>query len=48
MAGAGLVAVNCQRAGTRTLFLPNGKTIAVESDGFATPVYDVETGEQVM
>jgi len=48
MAGAGLVAVNCQRAGTRTLILPGGKTITVESDGFATPVYDIATGEQVM
>lgn len=48
LAGAGLVAVNCQRAGVRTLTLPNGKQITVESDGFATPVYDLETGERVM
>ena len=48
MAGAGLVTVNCQRAGTRTLTLPDGKTITVESDGFASPVYDIKTGVQVM
>ena len=48
LAGAGLVAVNCQHAGTRTLILPDGRRITVESDGFATPVYSLETGEQVL
>ena len=48
MAGAGLAAVNCQRAGVRTLTLPDGREIRVESSDFAMPVYSIETGERVM
>ncbi len=48
IAGAGYVAVNCQRAGKRTLFLPNGREIPVESDGYLTPVFHLDTGEQVL
>jgi hypothetical protein len=48
MAGAGLVAVNCQRPGCRILTLPDGREIRVESSDFAMPVYSIETGERVM
>ena len=48
LAGAGLAAVNCQRAGVRTLTLPNGKQIVIETKGYETPVFDIETGERVM
>jgi len=48
IAGAGYVAVNCQRAGKRNLFLPNGRVIPVESDGYLTPVFRLDTGEQVL
>jgi len=48
LAGAGLVAVNCQRAGTRTLTLPDGRQITVESDGFETPVYSIESAERIL
>ena len=48
LAGAGLAAVNCQRAGVRTLTLPNGKQIVIETKGYETPMFDIETGERVM
>jgi len=48
LAGAGYVAVNCQHAGERTLTLPNGKSVKIVTDGFATPLFDMETGERVM
>lgn len=48
IAGAGYVAVNCQRAGERTLSLPCGKQIKIKTDGLATPVYDIKSGKLVM
>jgi len=48
IAGAGIVGLQCQRCGTRTLTLPDGREIPVESDGFAMPVYGIESGERMM
>ena len=48
LAGAGLAAVNCQRPGNRVLTLPGGRRITVQSDGFETPIYRIDTGERVM
>lgn len=48
LAGSGFVAINCQRAGQRTLTLPGGKNITVTARGYATYVYDMQTGEQVL
>lgn len=48
LAGAGYAAVNCQHAGERTLTLPNGKQVKIVTDGFATPLFDIETGEKVL
>ena len=48
LAGYGYAAIICQKAGTRRLTLPSGKTIDVKTDGFATYVYDINTGECVL
>ena len=48
LAGAGCVAVNCQHGGERTLTLPDGKQIRIVTEGFATPVFDLKTGEQIL
>lgn len=48
IAGAGYVTVNCQKAGERTLTLPSGKEILIKTDGFASPIYDIQSGEFVM
>ena len=46
--GFGFVAINChKKEKERTLYLPNGKEINIKSDGYATMVYDINTGEQV-
>lgn len=46
--GYGYVAINCHKKEIeRTLHLPNGKKINIKSDGYATMVYDINTGEQV-
>ena len=47
VAGFGYVMLNCQRAGTRTLTFPSGKTAEVVTGDFATVVYDIESGERV-
>jgi len=45
--GFGYVMLNCQYAGKRTLTFPSGKAAQVETDDFATVVYDIESGERV-
>jgi len=48
IAGAGIVAVNCQHGGTRTLTFPDGKQMVIETNGYETPVFSIETGERLM
>lgn len=45
--GFGYALLNCQRAGKRTLTFPSGKSVEVETDDYATVVYDIESGERV-
>ena len=47
IAGFDYVALNCQKSGKRTLYFPNGRKTEIITDGFATLVYDVNTGERV-
>lgn len=47
VAGFGYVMLNCQHPGTRTLTFPSGKAVEIETDDFATVVFDIESGERV-
>ena len=46
--GNGYVMICCRESGKRNIYLPNGKQITAESDGLATLVYDIESGERII
>lgn len=47
-AASGYILINCQKAGRREIFLPNGERIEIVSDGYDTMVFDLETKERVL
>ena len=47
LAGYGFLAVCCQRAGERKVYLPSGKTVSVTTEGYETVLLDMESGEKL-
>lgn len=47
IAGNGYMAINCQHAGERNVFLPGGKAVKIKTDGFETVIFDLEKGERI-
>ena len=47
MTGFGYMAINCQKKGTRTVYLPGHKPLKLETDGYETVIYDIKTGERI-
>lgn len=47
LAGYDYLAVCCQRAGEREVYLPSGKTVTVKTEGYETVLLDISTGERV-
>ncbi|MBE6560404.1 MAG: hypothetical protein E7662_04705 [Ruminococcaceae bacterium] len=48
MAGGGFAVINCQRAGVRTLILPDGRRLSVSTNGYETVMYSTESGERIL